>query len=533
MHPDLSPAPGPRGRTALIAALALVIAAASALRFVGLDHLLIWYDEVFSLVLVNGHAQEDAVQALYSGILMAPKEVLHFQERDPSLGWSDTARALLGHPEHPPLYYLLARLALELPVEPIVALRGCAALAGLMLPLAAFWLMRELFGRNQIGSWVAATLIACSPMLFLYSQEGRQYSLWLLWILASSGALVRALRTDRTRVWWLYGGLLTLGLYTHLLFALVLVAHGVFALVHIGSSGLDPVVIRRRLWRALAAMGLPVLLFTPWLLEVVGSMERYNAHLNWMSLPIGSDQIIDAWVRHAIRAFVDLDPTRPGLPEMLLLPLLFWAVAWFLWHAPRPAVWLLPLIALVAVAVVIGPDLMTGGRRSLHVRYALPGVLALLLMVGWSIGDLLSGRAVFARRGAGLVLAGLVALGVLSMSVNLRATTWWNKYSSAPNVYVAELLNKGEAPLVLFSDVGVGPVELISLAHLLDDHVRTWGERPAEPLPDLGAYSDVVALTPSPRLQAAMTVVGRLEPVAQSRQWIRVVSLPTDAGPNP
>jgi hypothetical protein len=63
------------------------------------------------------------------------------------------------------------------------------------------------------------------------------------------------------------------------------------------------------------------------------------------------------------------------------------AVAHFLWKAPRPQQALLWLIALAYIGIVLGPDLLLGGIRSNHIRYGLPAVLAIQLMVAWSIGS--------------------------------------------------------------------------------------------------------------------------------------------------
>jgi uncharacterized membrane protein len=83
-------------------------------------------------------------------------------------------------------------MAVMPPLDPVTAFRGTSALFGLLLPAAAFWLMRELFGRGPVP-WVAAALVAFSPLHLLYAQEARQYALWMLLFLASSAALQRAL----------------------------------------------------------------------------------------------------------------------------------------------------------------------------------------------------------------------------------------------------------------------------------------------------------------------------------------------------
>ncbi len=212
--------------------LAGLIAALSLWRLVGLEHLLVWHDEVFSLIRVLGHHSGPLHQALFAGKVLTPAQVLVFQHGPPA-GWSTTLSALMQHPEHPPLYYLLARALMDGPFSSLTALRGVAAGFGLLLPVAAFWLLHELFGQRPTrqswrdplrwpAPWLGALLVAASPMHLLYAQEGRQYALWTLLIIAGSAALVRVLRTRRRADWMVYTALLTLGLHTHLLAVLLI-----------------------------------------------------------------------------------------------------------------------------------------------------------------------------------------------------------------------------------------------------------------------------------------------------------------------
>ncbi|BCU08132.1 glycosyltransferase family 39 protein [Allochromatium tepidum] len=58
---------------------------------------------------------------------------------------------------------------------------------------AVYWLTRELFGPGP-APWVAAALVACSPLQLLYAQEARQYALWMLLLTLSCLTLAIALR---------------------------------------------------------------------------------------------------------------------------------------------------------------------------------------------------------------------------------------------------------------------------------------------------------------------------------------------------
>ena len=187
-------------RGSLLLAAGLFLLWAAAARLAGLDGMVVWHDEVFTLVRAFGHSESDIQATLFSGRLLSPGEVLVLQGPDPTRGWDAALAAFASHPEHAPLYYALARLsALSLApfgVDPVSAARGVSAVAGILIIPAAFVLARVLFGGGA-APWAAALLAAASPMLFLYAQEARQYSLWVLMVALSTAALVWAVRPQR------------------------------------------------------------------------------------------------------------------------------------------------------------------------------------------------------------------------------------------------------------------------------------------------------------------------------------------------
>ena len=527
--PRSGPAGGGRER-ALLALLLLAIVSATASRLIGLEHLPVWHDEAFTLTRVFGYAQEEVQQALFSERIMTPADVLRFQQPNPANGWVATLRALTQHPEHAPLYYLLGRAATALPLDPVTALRGTSALFGLLLPGAAFWLMRELFGRGPVP-WVAAALVAFSPLHLLYAQEARQYALWTLLVLAASAALQRAVRDDRRADWWLYAGLVVVGLYAHLLFLLLLPVHAAYGwLVRAHATGnlLRPRGLPLRQW--LTALGLALLLFLPWLVVLVLHFDRAVHFTSWMERPVGTDRVFVAWGQHLLHSFVDLSPREPSMRWLLLLLPLGWAVLHYLRRAPRPALWLLPLIAAAYIGIVLGPDLLLGGSRSLHARYALPALLALQLMVAWSIGDGIAHAGAIGRPVAAASLVLLMLLGGLSLWRIAHTESWWSKNFSADNIDIARLANASVRPLIAASPSGVATGEMLSVAYYLDDRVRLWGET-ANGTPTLPAgFGDIILLTPTDALRAALGPGRRAEPIDDSWQWLYA---PSPAAPGP
>ena len=108
-----------------------------------------------------------------------------------------------------------------------VAMRLLSVLTSLLVFPAIYWLCKELFDLPLVA-WIAMALVAVSPVHIIHAQNARPRTLWILMILLSSGALLKAARLNRKRDWILYGIALTLSLYTFLFSVLVAIAHGVY-----------------------------------------------------------------------------------------------------------------------------------------------------------------------------------------------------------------------------------------------------------------------------------------------------------------
>ncbi|WP_162008647.1 glycosyltransferase family 39 protein [Thermochromatium tepidum] len=515
---EYSPPAASRARLWSIAALALWSILS---RFWGLDHLLVWHDEVFTLIRVLGYSHDELQSVLFSGQILTPSEVLRFQTPTPEHGWRAAFAAFVGHPEHAPLYYGLGVLVVGLPLDPVTALRGLSALFGLLLIPAVSWLTRELFGPGPTP-WVAAALVACSPLQLLYAQEARQYALWLLLLVLSCLTLAIALRRGSWGAWLVHALTTALGLYAHLLFLPMIAVQAFWVLLVLFLDGEDRRYGLEQARRWAISLGLAVLAFSPWLWLVFSQHERVGDLTAWMRRPIGWPEILAAWGRHLVETFVDPSPGFDRGWLWLLLPL-GWALWFFIRAAPRPGAWLILSMALAYVGLVLGPDLLLGGSRSQHARYVLPTLLAVQLMMAWWIGSALGCASGSMRHRLGLsTLTLLLALGLFSQILIARAETWSTKHLSAHTREVARLVNAGERPLVLASASSVGLGELIALAYHLEPHVRLWGQpRQGESTWPSG-YEPIFLLTPTEPLRRALSQEALIRPLAGTWQWFIV-----------
>jgi uncharacterized membrane protein len=490
----------PPPRVLLVVCAALVLLGI-VLRFTNLGKKIWGLDETFTALRISGHSEDDAVRSLRRTDFITPATLLRYQRVDPRAPLSWTVLGLLHEePQHPPLYYVVARAWARVIGDSPAATRALPALIGVLCLPAMFWLARELFDDAR-AAWLATALLAVSPFFLLYAQEARQYSLWALLTLASSAALLRALRTGTTGDWAMYGLLLALSFYTFLLAALVAVGHAIYVLLSVAwaprpcaSSGATDAasrtggapVPREALLRYFAASVVAGVLFLPWGIGVLKNRAQVTNTTSWSENKKATPaQLVRNWARQPGRAFFDLSPsadaTRPvragqwfftgvGIAAVL-------AAAGLLVATAPVRVWAFVLTLIgVTGAALVAQDVFVGGQggaASTYSRYLTPCMLGFVLAVAWLLArqtSAASGSPVRRRLGYG-VAAVFFAGSIGSCLLVLNARVWWNK--GGPE-YLAEIdsaaraINASQRPLVV-SDGSIW--SLLFVSHLLDDRV--------------------------------------------------------------
>jgi mannosyltransferase len=174
--------------------------------------------------------------------------------------------ALSGDP-HPPFYYLVLKLWIAALGDGEIAVKSLSVVAGLAVIPLTYALGHWLFGRR--AGLLSALLAAASPVLVWYAQEVRMYSLLTALTLAAALCLWQALDTRRGLWWLLYALLALAGAYTHVYSALLLPAHGLFALWVWGRGWRDARGDQRGAWSrsvggGLSAFATVAILYAPW-----------------------------------------------------------------------------------------------------------------------------------------------------------------------------------------------------------------------------------------------------------------------------
>jgi mannosyltransferase len=234
--------------------LANLVAAAAALRLIGLADLSLWLDE--------GVTWKNASQ--------------------PTL-----AETVSSEANHPPAWWLATRAALALGARGEAGLRLPAAVLGLASVLLAWWLAVRLLDPARVprrgriagldagaAAWVAV-LAAANPFWVELSQEARMYAALLAESMGLSILYLRWLDRGGRGTLAAYAALAVVSLHTHYFAAWTVAGHAVHAVWAARATRADGAPVRATPFLvAAAAAGLA---FLPWFLHARGGMRSFDA----------------------------------------------------------------------------------------------------------------------------------------------------------------------------------------------------------------------------------------------------------------
>lgn len=173
---------------------------------------------------------------------------------------------------HPPLYYLILRAWWPLAGQNDFSLRIMSAVSGLIQVAASIAIGR--LWLSQKGAIAVGLFVALSPPLIYYSQEARMYGLLGAIATCSMLVLFRGLKKGNSHSKLAYSAvfaiLTALGLYTHYVYPAVIAAQGLIVINSFEGPqrmpSLDLVTnIFNQFWHWLAAVGVALLAYLPWL----------------------------------------------------------------------------------------------------------------------------------------------------------------------------------------------------------------------------------------------------------------------------
>ncbi|HIK28815.1 MAG: glycosyltransferase family 39 protein [Oscillatoriaceae bacterium SKW80] len=479
-------------------------------RLNNLEKKIYWIDEVHTSLRISGYRKADFAELVPSNRVIGIKELHKFQQLSPEKTWSDTIFALAGNAEHAPLYYILARLAMQWFDSSIEVTRGLAAVLSLLVFPGIYWLCLELFGLPLVGG-IAMALVAISPFHVLYAQEARQYSLWTATILFSSAALQRAIRLQTTSAWFVYAVTVAVSLYSHLISGLVCLGHGIYVLVYqLFCRDKDENYSVFSGYFLATVLGFITLI--PWMLLYIASGSSIG---NWVAREIPFFTLFKRWLLNLSAIFFDMQViynerlfdveagqdgnifATVNFLIYLIVPILILVgyAVYFVCRQTTGRIWLslITLIVVPAMAMVL-PDIISGGQRSGIARYLIPSYLGIQIAVAYLLAVKITGQRLVWR----VVAIAIFTAGIISCIVSGQAETWWNKYSCYYNIRVAKIINQTPRPLVISSSERVS--RLVSLSYKLNPHTNLLLVENGN-LPKISEkFSDVFLFRPSGKL---------------------------------
>src|SRR5262245_53496883 len=154
----------------VLVALAL-LAAGIGLRFVNLEGKVYGLDETFTSLRISGYSEADAVKdlSLKRTGAIGLEDIRKYQRYSPEPGVEGTVLGLAAEePQHPPLYYAMARSWAQWLGDSVAVNRSLPALLSLLAFPCVYWLCRELFAARAVA-WAAVALLAISPFQLAYA----------------------------------------------------------------------------------------------------------------------------------------------------------------------------------------------------------------------------------------------------------------------------------------------------------------------------------------------------------------------------
>jgi uncharacterized membrane protein len=516
-------------------------------RFVNFQQVF-WYDEAFTTLRISGYSEAEAVQSLTAKQLVTPAEFEQYRQINPNesliTSLTDSVKGLATEePQHTPLYYVLVRIWAGIFGDALSTVRAFSAVLSLLALPCMAWLCYELYGTvGWLGAgWAGAALLAVSPFQVIYAQEARPIALWIVAILLSSAALLRALRLNTRRSWLIYGITLTLSLYTYLFSGLVAIAHAIYVLVR-----------QRGRWTPVSqnfviAGAISFLAFLPWLIALANP-GQVNTVTDWLTdtVPLTLIDRLKLWGYQSSLSFVDRGSV--ALPSVVLLVFKLFQVVvrisvlyalYLIWRQTPLRSWSFVISLTVIPALILTlPDLLDGGKRSTIPRYIVPVYLGLELAMAYlatraltpppiappvspnptapaavapiSVASAKSATSAAIRprqRLWQLITLIVLLAGLASSSLISASPRWWNKVH-APFPEIAAQINLTARPLVI-STAELG--DLMALSYYLDPKVALWvkptcfscnlnlEQRERFELPAISpGYSDVFLFNPRP-----------------------------------
>ena len=228
--------------------LASIILLGAALRLFHLDYQSLWDDEIATMIQAN-----------------------------PKLDFSSAWDVYMKYDNMPPLYFLIIRYMMMVFGYKSIVLRAFSAIVGISCIPVFYALTKKMFDAG-VAKW-AALFMAINPMLIYYAQEGRPYTLMVLFTLLSFSKFIDSIDQPGNRNLLLYTLYTTLLIYAHFFGIFILFAQILYFFFRLFSTPVNRVELLKHFW---PVPFLIALLHYPSLPQF---LKNSQARESWITLP--------------------------------------------------------------------------------------------------------------------------------------------------------------------------------------------------------------------------------------------------------
>jgi uncharacterized membrane protein len=449
-------------------------------RFANLGQKVYWIDETYTSLRISGYTESELIQQVVDGQVRNIKYLQKYQRINSEKTVVDTVKGLaLEEPQLAPLYFIATRFWVQLFGDSVAVTRSISAVFSLLALPCMYWLCLELF-ESSLTAWLAVSLLAVSPFQIVYAQEARPYSLFVLIILLSGAALLRGMRLKTNSSWAIYAATVALGFYSHLLFALVALGHGMYVVI---SENLR---FNKTVIGYLLAATAGFIALSPWTIVLFINSQKASQNTAWLSFKMPVSELVKNWMLNIIKQFFDVGfySDLPRLYFLLTLPVILMILIivgssfYFLLSQTKRRVWLFVMtLTCVTLVIILPQDLIWGGVRALNTRYLIPSYLGMQIAVAYFFAVKMTSPQVTMQLQKlwRLALAALLSIGIISCCIYLPADSWWNKGRFYMNIPIARTINSASRPL-LVTDLWVYNLNkignLLGLSYLINSQAN-------------------------------------------------------------
>ena len=321
--------------------------------------------------------------------------------------------------------------------------------------------------------------MAISPFEVFFAQEARQYCLWMVTILLSTAALLRAMGRDTKVSWTLYTLTLTFGLYTHLLTILVAFAHAIYVAIR------QHFRFHKTSINYLLSATISLLLFLPWLILLVTKLDtalklttRWPVELNYIEkiviffsrttqLFFDINLFSDAWI---IPSFSLENSWLYIITAIFSSILILYLINFYIKFESKKTL-IIALIGGVPASLWLLYDLVLRKSYTLNLRYQIPLSLSLQIAVSCVLTFYVFLDNTWRQKIGQAFLIGLIVAGLVSDISMFKADNWWIQMRGTKVGEISHLINNSENPLLIIENNGIQLGIILTLSHYLSPKI--------------------------------------------------------------